>query len=101
MVQSLRVSSVNVTNITIKWDRVNCQQRNGPTDAYRVSVNGLGVSMFTVVSVTSKEARMFSVTGLAPRTSYTFEVQAVNQALFVLGEAATLSVNTSAPQGEA
>ena len=100
LVQSLRVSSLNVTNITIKWDRVNCMQRNGPTDSYRVSVNSPGTSMITPVLGTGEEDRMFTVAGLPPRTSYTFEIQAVNTVLFVSGGAATLTVNTSAPQGE-
>ena len=76
---------------------MNCQQRNGPTDGYRVSVNGPGISMFILVPDTSEEDRMFTIIGLAPRTSYTFEIQAVNT---VFGEPATLTVNTSAPQGE-
>ena len=97
LVQSLRVSSVNVTNITIQWDRVNCQQRNGPTSGYGVRVTGPGVSVFSLVSGTSEENRVFSITGLAPRTSYTFEIQAVSS---IFGEAASLTVNTSAPHGE-
>ena len=57
--------------------------------------------MFTLVLGTlSEEDRMFTVIGLAPRTGYTFEIKAVNNFLFVFGEAATLTVNTSAPQGE-
>ena len=97
LVQSLRVSSVNVTNITIQWDCVNCQQRNGPIGNYRVSVNGEGVSRVIPRLVSS---RMFTITGLPPRTSYTFQIMAVNTVLFVFGEAATLTVNTLAPQGD-
>ena len=97
LVQSLRVSSVNVTNITIQWDRVDCWQRNGPTSGYRVRVTGPDISMFALVSGTSEESRMFTITGLAPRTSYKFEIQAIG---FTFGEAATLTVNSSAPQGE-
>ena len=98
--QSLRLQSVNGTNITIQWDRANCTQRNGLTDSYRVTTIGPDDTDFDIVSGTSEENRMFSLTGLPPRTSYTFEVQAVNTVLFVPGEAATLIVNTSVPQSE-
>ena len=43
---------------------------------------------------------MFTVINLPPRTSYTFDVQAVNSGLFVFGATATLTVSTSAPQSE-
>ena len=43
---------------------------------------------------------MFAVTGLAPRSSYTFRVQAVNTVFFLPGEAVTLAVSTSIPQSE-
>ena len=76
---------------------MNCLQRNGQTSNYRVSVNGEGVSRILPSLLSST---MFTITGLAPRTSYTFEVQAVNPVLFAFGEAATLTVNTSAPQSE-
>ena len=107
LVQSLRVSSVNITNITIQWDRVDCQQRNGGTDGYRVVYFPTSNRLHTygrTVSGVSDADRMFAVTGLPPRTSYmyTFEVQAYNPVLRVRGEVAIANVivNTSSPQGE-
>ena len=44
--------------------------------------------------------RMFITTALSPRTSYTFEVQASSSDLGIHGEAVTITVNTSAPEGE-
>ena len=108
LVQSLRVTSVNVTNITIQWDRVDCQQRNGGTDAYRVVYYSTSnqfdrltttIRIATISGVTDAN-RMLSVTGLLPRTSYMFQVQASNPGLNVRGEEANLTVNTSTPQGE-
>ena len=103
MVQSLNFSSVSVTNITIQWDRVACQDRNGDVDAYRVTYYPTEDSIDSntrPIAGTSDNNRMFTVTGLPPRTSYTFEVQAVNSGLFVRGTPATLTVSSSAPQSE-
>ena len=102
-VQSLRATSVNVTNITIQWDRVDCQQRNGDTDGYRVvyypTSNPFDRNAMTVSGV-SDANRIFTVTGLPPRTNYIFQVQAFNVVLDVRGEAAHVTVNTSTPQGK-
>ena len=43
--------------------------------------------------------RIFTAVELQFQTSYTFEVEAVNNDLFARSSAATLSVSTSAPQG--
>ena len=103
LVQSLRISSVSVTNVTIQWDRVDCQQRNGHTDSYRVvyhpSASPRNTIARTVVGVGDID-RMFTATGLPPRTSYTFEVQASNTVIDVRGAAAILTFNTLAPQGK-
>ena len=102
-VQSLRATSVNITNITIQWDRVDCQQRNGGTDGYRViyypTSNPFDTNAMTLSGV-SDANRIFTVTGLPPRTNYIFQVQAFNVVLDVRGEVANLTVNTSTPQGE-
>ena len=42
---------------------------------------------------------MFTVTGLPPRSSYIFQVQASNLLLDVRGAAGSLNVSTTAPQG--
>ena len=55
--------------------------------------------MAGVVSGTEDSDRIFSITGLPPRASYTFEVRATNPLLFgVSGAPATLTVSTTAPQ---
>ena len=103
MPQSLNASSVSVTNITIQWDRVNCRQRNGHTDGYRIvyySTSNSNARTALTLSGTKSSDRRLSVTGLPPRTSYTFEIQASNTLLDVHGTPATFTVNTSAPQGE-
>ena len=101
--QSLRAASVSVTNITIQWDRVDCQDRNGPTGGYRVlyySTSNFNVRGAEIVPGTGNSDRIFNVTGLPPRTNYTFEVQASNAVLDVRGAAAAITVSTSVPQSE-
>ena len=101
--QSLTVSSVNVTSITIRWDRVDCQERNGHTDGYRiVYYPTLSPSdRIAQTSVGTEDSdRMFSITGLPPRTNYTFEMQAVNPNLDARGPPAFYTASTTAPQGK-
>lgn len=103
MPQSLTPVSVSVANITIQWDRVNCRERNGPTDSYRVVYYPISNSSDrhtqTVVGTRDGD-RVFSVTGLPPRTSYTFEIQASNPVLNVRGASATITVTTTPPQSK-
>ena len=101
--QFLRASLVSVTNITIQWDRVNCQERNGGTDAYRVvyyPTSNYNERMARFVPGTNDNERMFSVTELPPHTNYTFEVQASNTLDQISGIAANLTVSTTVPQCE-
>ena len=101
--QSLRAASTNVTNITIQWDRVDCQERNGGTDSYRVvyyPTSDPNDRTARTVAGTGDSDRMFAVTGLPPRSNYTFEVQASNVGLDVRGTAATFTVSTTPPQSE-
>ena len=101
--EALQTASVSVTNITIQWDRVNCQDRNGHTDSYRVlyypTSNARNRVAQTIVG-TGDSKRMVSGTGLPPRTSYTFEVQASNPNIDMRGPPATITVSTTAPQSK-
>ena len=101
--ESLRVGSVDVTNITIEWDRVNCLERNGNTDSYVVFFYPtLNPSERRAQTVTGTEDsnRMYSVNALPPRTSYTFEVEAKNPLVRDPGALATITVSTTAPQSK-
>ena len=103
LVQSLTTSSVNVTNITIRWDRVDCQERNGHTDGYRVvyypTLSSNSRISRTLIG-TGDNDRMFSITGLPPRTNYTFAVQASNPNIDVRGPPAFYTASNTAPQGK-
>lgn len=108
LVQSLNFSSARVSEITIHWDQVDCQHRNG-----RLRANFYLVvtypSLYSYSSSSESSARivrnrMFTLTGLAPLTSYTFEIQALNSnfppSLPLRGPRASLTVSTTAPEGK-
>ena len=102
--QSLTASSVNVTSITIRWDRVDCDKRNGRVDVYRVvyyptlSSNPADQVVRVLVGAEFSD-RVFSITGLPPRTSYTFELQASNTQIDARGDPAFYTTNTTPPEG--
>ena len=101
--QSLRIALVDVTNITIQWDRVGCLDRNGRTDSYVViyhpTSNPNRVQAATV-SGTGDSDRVFSLPGLPPRISYTFQVEANNPLIRDPGAVATINISTTAPQSK-
>jgi hypothetical protein len=99
--QSL-ASSVNVTSITIRWD---CQERNGHTDGYRIvfyptSSSDSSDRIARTLIGTGDNDRMFSITGLPPRTNYTFEIQASNPNIDMRGPPAFYTASTTTPQGK-
>ena len=102
MPEQLQIVSANVASITIRWDRVNCQDRNGHTDSYRIvsypTTNPSDRLARTVVG-TGDDDRMFSITGVPPQTSYTFEIQATNPSIDMSGPPASITINTTTPQG--
>ena len=101
MVQSLRVGSVDVTNITIEWDRVDCLERNGRIRSYDVFFYPTSnPSDRDVQTVLENSDRTFSITARPPRTSYTFKVEANNPLAEDRGAVATITVNTTGPRGE-
>ena len=94
---------MNVTGITIRWDRVDCQERNGHTDGYRLiyyPTSNPSDRVAQILAGTRDNNRMFSITGVPPRTSYTFEVQASNTLIDMRGPPAIITANTTAPQGK-
>ena len=75
-------NTVNSTSITIQWERVQCNERNGQIQGYNVfyyQADDDASEMISVnVSGVSESERMFTANGLLPLTSYTFEVRAFN-----------------------
>ena len=96
--RSLRIVSVDVTNITIQWDRVDCQDRNGNINGYRIIYFPISNPIAQTVSGTRHSDRMLHIVGLPPQTNYTFEIQAINLQAGLVGVPTTTNVSTTAPQ---
>ena len=96
-------SSVSVTNITIQWDPIPCQDRNQELDNnfhYRITYRPMSDPSAGGGGLVSQNSREFMARGLPPRTSYIFQVQVFNVFNDVQGSLANLTVSTSEPQGE-
>ena len=74
------MSAVTSSSITVQWGRVSCIDRNSEITGYTVRYGQTGstTTVMESVSGTSDSDRMFTASGLIPRTSYTFEVAAVS-----------------------
>ena len=83
---------------------MHCQDRNGRTHGYKVvyrsSADPNTIIDALIIAGTEDSDRIFSATGLPPRSSYIFQVQASNAVLNVNGATGSLNViSTTAPQG--
>ena len=72
---NLRILSTTSTSITITWGRVPCEDRNVEITQYS---GRYGPNNNLPISVIGTSNRMFTATGLVPRTSYAFEVEAAH-----------------------
>ena len=97
---NLEVASATPTSITIMWGRVPCEDRNVEITQYS---GRYGPNNDLPISVIGTSTRMFTATGLIPRTSYTFEVEAAhfNPITFdsFRGPSATVTDTTAVPTG--
>ena len=97
---NLAVASTTPTSITITWGRVPCEDRNVEITQY---IGRYGPNSNLPISVIGTSNRMFTATGLIPRTSYTFEVEAAHfdPTTFIpfRGPSATVTGTTAVPTG--
>ena len=63
------------TSITLSWDRVLCEDRNGNITGYSIQY---GITFFETSTGTSPSNRTFTASGLVPLTTYMFRIAAVN-----------------------
>ena len=97
----LVVASTTPNSITITWGRVPCEDRNVEITHY---FGRYGPNRNLPISVIGTSNRMFTATGLVPRTSYPFEVEAArfNPAIRdddFRGPSATVTGTTAVPTG--
>ena len=75
---SVRLSIVSSTAITVQWEMVPCIHRNGDITGYSVQYTEGG--SIQTVSVTGGDATMTTIEGLRPATTYSIVMAAVNDA---------------------
>ncbi len=95
-VQNL-VASITLSSVTLQWDRVSCLTRNSEITGHEVTFGPTSSSTRTTESITGTEMRTFTVTGLIPRTQYTFQVTPLSDS--GNGPAATITSETSLSSG--
>ena len=74
---SVSISVVTSTSITVQWGAVDCIHRNGHITGYSVQYGVVGSGSFHSVDATGTEA---TISGLMPSTTYSIQVAAVNSA---------------------
>ena len=88
------------TSITLTWDRLSCEERNGEITGYSIQY---GITSFTAtdtVTGTSPSDRTFTASELLPLTTYRFRIRAVNNGGLVGPYSDTVTFQTSIPTGE-
>ena len=75
---SVRLSVVSSTSITVQWEMVPCIHRNGDITDYSVQYTRGGVTDSN--SVSGGDATMTTIEGLRPSTTYSITMAAVNDA---------------------
>ena len=98
--QKLNISSVHLTNITVQWDHVECSQRNGEIDGYRlIYFPSANSSDNESILINGSNSKTFTIVGLQPRMNYTLILEAVNSELSLFGPDAQETVITQNPDG--
>ena len=71
-------STSTSTSVTMMWDRLSCEGRNGEITGYRIQYGITTLSTTVNITGTSASDRNFTASGLVPLTTYMFRIAAVN-----------------------
>ena len=76
-----REFSVNLTSITITWDRERCLDRNGNPHNYIIYYKKVtSTTAATIANISYNQMiRMYTANGLFPSTSYSFKIALQNE----------------------
>ena len=67
-------SSVESVSMTVSWDEVPCNGRNGPIAGYYLTYTNITSNTSYTVNITGGDNRMYNLTGLIPYTNYTVSI---------------------------
>uniref|UniRef100_A0A1X7T125 Fibronectin type-III domain-containing protein n=1 Tax=Amphimedon queenslandica TaxID=400682 RepID=A0A1X7T125_AMPQE len=71
-------SSVESVSMTVSWDEVPCNGRNGPITGYYLTYTNITSNTSYTVNITGGDNRMYNLTGLIPYTNYTVNIKPYN-----------------------
>ena len=95
-----RNSSTNFTNVTVQWSPVECSQRNGEIDGYKLTYHPTENSKdIKSILILGSANRAFTIVGLQPRINYTLILSATNSNFTSFGPSVEITVATSVPNG--
>uniref|UniRef100_A0A1X7SM80 Fibronectin type-III domain-containing protein n=1 Tax=Amphimedon queenslandica TaxID=400682 RepID=A0A1X7SM80_AMPQE len=67
-------SSVESVSMTVSWDEVPCNGRNGPITGYYLTYTNITSNTSYTVNITGGDNRMYNLTGLILYTNYTVSI---------------------------
>uniref|UniRef100_A0A1X7T0R0 Uncharacterized protein n=1 Tax=Amphimedon queenslandica TaxID=400682 RepID=A0A1X7T0R0_AMPQE len=67
-------SSVESVSMTVSWDEVPCNGRNGPITGHYLTYTNITSNTSYTVNITGGDNRMYNLTGLIPYTNYTVSI---------------------------
>ena len=73
-VDDIIFSSVESVSMTVSWDKVPCNGRNGPITGYYLTYTNITSNTSYTVNITGGDNRMYNLTGLIPYTNYTVSI---------------------------
>ena len=98
--QGLNITHFDFTNVTIQWNPVECSQRNGEIDGYRlIYYPTINTGDNESILIDGSNTNTYTVVGLQPRIYYTLVLGAVGGNYTLFGPENSRMVLTSVPQG--
>ena len=98
--QGLNITHFDFTNVTIEWDPVECSQRNGEIDGYRlIYYPTMNSGDNESILIDGSNTNTYTVVGLQPRVGYTLVLGAVSGNYTLFGPVSSRMVQTSVPPG--
>ena len=91
-VSNIIFTSVSSGSMTVSWNEVPCNGRNGLITGYSLTYNS------NIVNITGGDNRMYTLTGLLPYTNYTVSIMPYNDAGMGPSDSATQQTLESSKQ---
>uniref|UniRef100_A0A1X7SR16 Fibronectin type-III domain-containing protein n=1 Tax=Amphimedon queenslandica TaxID=400682 RepID=A0A1X7SR16_AMPQE len=77
-VSNVKFASVGSVSMTVSWDEVPCDGRNGLITGYYLTYTDIASNTSYTVNITGEDNRMYNLTGLMPYTNYTVSIMPYN-----------------------